>query len=379
MKIFIYIGSLTDGGAERVTVSLAEYLAVNDCSVILATMYGIENDFFQTSRRIKRLSLNLAFKNKGLKKITENIKRISALRKVIKSENPDIVLGMMNCNAVMCIIASLGLNTKIIASERNHPEFQELPAVWFFLRKIFYRFADMHVVQTKGIAEWLKLNTGAKNISIIPNSVKWPIPSSKKENNELKPENYGKNKKIILAVGSLCPQKGFDLLIKAFAEIKNIPEEYILVIVGSEKAEVKNTREELDRLVEEFKLTEKVFFTGKISNIGEWYQKAEIFVLSSRFEGFPNVLLEAMASGCPSVAFNCKTGPYEIIDDGKNGILLENGNISELSGAISKLIFDRELCGKISNEAVNIRKNFSEDKIMSMWLNLFQKLLHSSC
>lgn len=118
-KIRNFINFLTSGGAERVTVNLAAYLARNGYGVTVVTMHGPERDFFRLDGKVRRICLELAGENRGLGKITANIRRIRGLRKVIKQEKPDVVLGMMTHSAIMAIIACLGLSVRVVVSERN--------------------------------------------------------------------------------------------------------------------------------------------------------------------------------------------------------------------------------------------------------------------
>jgi glycosyltransferase involved in cell wall biosynthesis len=115
---------------------------------------------------------------------------------------------------------------------------------------------------------------------------------------------------------------------------------------------------------------------GNQKNIFEWYRRASIFVLSSRKEGFGNVLIEAMAMGCAVVSFDCPYGPAEIIKDGIDGILVENQNTRRLSQAIQKLIEDEELRSTLANEAIKVRERYSIDKIANEWESLISKVVY---
>jgi glycosyltransferase involved in cell wall biosynthesis len=131
----------------------------------------------------------------------------------------------------------------------------------------------------------------------------------------------------------------------------------------------------LENIISSFDLNGKVTLVGQVGNVVDWYKKAEIFVLSSRYEGFPNVLLEAMSSGCACIAFNCETGPSDIVQHEHNGILVHNGDIDSLYKAIKMLIIDERKRNILSYNATKIIDFYSEEKIVSEWSNLFNEVI----
>lgn len=374
-KRFLFlIHSLNVGGAERATSSIASYLADKGHKITIATMASKNNDFFSLNKDIKRVEFGLQRNTRWFNKIFFFYLRVKAAHSAIKSQNPDVVIGMMTTSNVLAIISTIGKKSKVVISERNYPPLNKIPFLWNILRKWLYRFSDAQVCQTKEIETWIKYNTKSKKTHIIPNSVKWPIPSTHpiKEPITLIPGD----KNIILAVGSITYQKGFDLLIKAFSLFEKDYPSWILVILGKENKNntaVRYKNELLD-LITKHSLSSSVFFPGEVGNITDWYLRAKIFVLSSRYEGFPNVLLEAMAAGCPSVAFDCKTGPRELIKHKENGTLVQSGDIEALAKAVKELIDDKELQKKYQNNAVLTKKIFSETRILNQWETLLENV-----
>ena len=377
-KILVFIGSLTSGGAERVAVSLSKYLSVSEkFEVVFVTLDGYRSDFYTLHHSVKRIAMDMSGATTGIGKYLMNIRRMVAFRKIVKTEKPDIVLGMITRHAVISILACILLPVKVVVSERNYPGKRKNHSMWEILRKYTYRYANAHVVQTSKIAEWLRENTKSTNIHIIPNSISWPL-----ENFEpiLAPSDFVKqDEKLILAAGSFKEQKGFDLLLDAIPGVLEKHPEWKLVILGGrvdedEKNSGDLVREQLMSLIAEKHLENRVLLPGKAGNMTEWYQRADIFVLSSRFEGFPNVLLEAMASGTACVSFNCDTGPADLIQHGINGMLVEVLNTKELGMAVYEVMNQPGLRKILADNAIKVRNTFSEEKIMKLWIEIFREL-----
>jgi glycosyltransferase involved in cell wall biosynthesis len=370
--VCIFIQSLANGGAERVTVTLAGYLVANSYHVTVITMADNKNDFHQLPEGVNRVSLAMAFENNGLRKLTANIERILTLRNNIKTLQPDILIGMMTNSSVMAILACIGLKTKVIVSERNYPARKTVSTFWSCLRKLTYKLADGHAAQTDKTLKWLQTYTKSRNVHVIPNSVKWPISAFSPI---IDPAKFvTAENKLILAVGTKLKQKGFDLLLEAFSRISDSYPEWQLAIVGIDKETNSKDYKALIHMTQNFDITDRVIFVGKVGNIGDWYERADIFVLSSRYEGFPNVLIEAMASGCSCVAFDCDTGPRDIIEHNQNGLLVSPENVDDMADTISLLINDNALRNKLSQNAITVRENFSENAILIKWCDLIESI-----
>ena len=367
MKVVFYIHSLTGGGAERVTSSLARNLVDQGHEVGVITMTSDEGDFYPLDQRVRRVTLNLAGVNRGLGKLTANYRRWRALRRVFKAEKPDVVVAMMTTSIVVAILAAIGLSVRVYGSERNYPGRKATGRPWALLRRLVYRFAAGHVAQTREAAAWLERHTGARNVHVIPNPVVWPIPSFPPE---VTPESVvSPERKIILAVGSKPEQKGFDLLVRAFAGLAADWPEWDLVILGVDPTSeaVCGGGASVQRLAEEVGVAQRLYLPGRVGNVADWYQRADIFVLSSRYEGFPNVLLEAMASGCACVAFDCDTGPRDLIEDGINGLLVQAECTQALTNAMARLMRNDDLRAELGSRAVAVRQTFSEQRVMALW------------
>lgn len=369
MRVLVFIGSLTGGGAERVTVALTRHLARKGQSVGIITMHDAERDFYTLPDDVDRVSLGLAGETRGIRKLTANLTRLRALRAALKREQADVVVGMMTSSAVLCILAAWGLRTRVVASERNYPGRKPCARPWAFLRRVFYRFADAHVAQTREAAKWLRTHTGARAIHVIPNSVEWPIPDCPPA---IAPETLlDESQRLVLAVGTKPHQKGFDLLLDAFAGVADTNPAWRLAILG-----VPSSSNEgvvlLDRALE-LRIEQQVMLPGRVGNVSDWYQRADLFVLSSRYEGFPNVLLEAMASGCPCIAFDCDTGPRDVIEDDVDGVLVPAEDIRILRKELSELMADERKRKRLARSAVRVRERFSGELVMGDWTRVLER------
>ena len=372
MKIFFYIHSLTGGGAERVTASLVRHLADQGHDVGVITMHSEECDFYPLDPRVRRVTLNLAGVNRGLGKLTANYRRWRALRRVFKAEKPDVVVAMMTTSIVLAILAAIGLPVRVYGSERNYPGRKATALPWALLRRLVYRFADGHVAQTREAESWLQHHTGARNVHVIPNPVVWLIPSFSPK---VSPDNVvSPERKIILAVGTKSDQKGFDLLVRAFSGLTVVHPNWDLVIIGIDPASdaISGGGASVQRLAEEVGVAQRVYLPGRLGNVADWYQRADMFVLSSRYEGFPNVLLEAMASGCACVAFDCDTGPRDLIEDGVNGLLVQAECVEALTNAMARLMRNNDLRAALGSQAVTVRQTFSEHRVMALWQQILR-------
>ena len=368
----MFIGSLTGGGAERVTVALSRYLIDRGYEVSLVTMHSSERDFYAVDQRLRRVSLGLTGTRRGIGKVFANLERLRALRRVVKEHQADVVIGMMTTESVLAILACAGLPAKAIVSERNFPGRKAVARPWAILRRLCYRWAGAHVAQTREAARWLEENTAARNVTIVANSVAWPVPSVPPRVDPASLVNA--DRRLVLAVGTKPGQKGFDLLIAAFAAVAVGNPDWDLAIVGpGAGAEAGRAVAALADQTVALGVGHRVHFPGRVGNVGDWYERADLFVLSSRYEGFPNVLLEAMAAGMASIAFDCDTGPRDIIHQGIDGVLVPAENVAALSDAMERLMRDAGERERLGHAATAVRERFSEEKLLGSWREIIDR------
>jgi glycosyltransferase involved in cell wall biosynthesis len=173
--------------------------------------------------------------------------------------------------------------------------------------------------------------------------------------------------KLILAVGRLHPIKGFIHLIRAFGQLRDMDEDWVLVILGEGPE-----RAALESRVRALGLERRVFLPGLAGNMMDWYRRASLFVLSSLYEAFPGALLEAMAAGLPVVSFDCDAGPREMIRHGVDGVLVPVGDETALAKAMGALMSDERLGAEMAGHAMAVRERFSKQRVLALWDEAFK-------
>ncbi|MFT0851533.1 glycosyltransferase family 4 protein [Achromobacter sp. F4_2707] len=362
--LMIVIHSLAGGGAERVAVEMCDYWLSQGCRVTLVTQSSADTDAYPVPEGVDRRALGLAGDSSGsVVALWANMRRVAALRRLIVKLKPQVVLGMMTRGSVLAVLAAQRLPCRVIASEHTHPPVQRLPSIWQKLRRWAYPRAHAVVALTSGTAAWLEEHVPGSKVTVIPNSVRWPLESS--EPVVAPPERAGRFR--LLAVGRLHRLKGFDVLLRAFSQLTEYFPNWDLVILG-EGAE----REVLQQQIEELNLAGRVSMPGRVGNLADWYRESDLYVLSSRAEGLSNTLIEAMASGLPVVAFDCDTGPREIIRPDIDGVLVRQVEDADaLAAHLAHLMTRPEEREALARRAIDVRDRFCVARVMTLWNQLF--------
>lgn len=366
MHIMIVIHSLRGGGAERVAVDLSAYWVRLGYKVSLVTQMTKKTDAYPMPEGVERYVMGTAHETGGgVRGAIANWRRVRSLRKLIKKHKPDCVLGMMTTASILSVMAAKGLPCRVLVSEHTHPPMQKLPEAWQRLRRWAYPQAHAVVALTSGTARWIRDHIPGSRVVIIPNAVRWPL--APQEPIVTVPEKGERLR--LLAVGRLHSVKGFDLLTEAFAMVANYFPDWDLVILGEG-----DERQTLQKQIDEAGLAERITLLGRVGNMADWYQSADMYVLSSRAEGLSNTLLEAMASGLPVVATDCDTGPREIIRDNIDGILVNPPEDPEaLAAHLSDLMARPLKRTALSRRAVDVKDRFSVPGVMAQWERLLPK------
>jgi glycosyltransferase involved in cell wall biosynthesis len=368
MKLLLFIYSLGNGGAERVTANLANYWARKGWQVTILTLAD-GPDFYELHPAVRRMSLSSASDGGNvLLGVWNNLRRIRMLRRALKQLKPDVALAMMTSANVLLALAARGMrDVTAIGSERVYPQYLPARSLWGRLRRWSYGQLAAVAAQTEDAKIWFQSNTLAVHVTAIPNPAEWPLPIHAPI---VAPADVVmKGTHVLLTVGRLDPQKGFDWLIEVFATLVAKYPDWVLVMLGEGLQ-----RKSLETQIAEARLTTKVFLPGTVGNVGQWYSHADLYVCSSRFEGFPNTLLEALAHGVAAVSFDCETGPRDIIRDGIDGLLVSTGDLPALTAALDRLMGDEAARRGFAGRAVEARERFSMERVAGMWEALFMQV-----
>jgi GalNAc-alpha-(1->4)-GalNAc-alpha-(1->3)-diNAcBac-PP-undecaprenol alpha-1,4-N-acetyl-D-galactosaminyltransferase len=358
-KIGFLIYSLSAGGAERVLSTVSNGL-VNFFDVSIITLVH-SDPFYKIDKNVQIISLTDRIEpSKNLiQGLNVNLILIKKLIQVLRREQIEITIGFMTTSNILLTIAAKVVRIPVIISERTNPKLQRLPRSKKLLRKLVYPLANILIVQNSENRDFfLKINP---NTIILPNPIAPELSENRDGQSPLK-------QKIILNVGRLTALKGQDMLIKAFSMI-NKPE-WKLVIVGEGEY-----RGHLEKLVHDLDLKDQIEMPGIKKNIFDFYNRAEIFAFGSRYEGFPNALIEAMYFGLPCVSTDCPTGPSELIEHGKNGFLIAVDDTKTMANYLKTLTENSDLRKTFSLNAKNMVANFEFNKVIFQWKGVIDNLV----
>lgn len=373
MKIAYNIaGTYRSGGMERVLACKANWLASHGYEVIVITTDQCgRSNFFMMDQRIKHIDLGIyyeennggSFANKLIKYPFKQFRHFSRLRKCLRQEQPDIVISMF-CNDASLVPYVSGKAKTIL--EIHFSRFKRLQynraGLWGIADKArtwldnrLINHYDQFVVLTE---EDRDLWGRHDNLSVIPNAKTFST-------DVISPLTD----KTVLAVGRYTYQKGFDMLIQAWNLVAKENPDWRLRIVGDGE-----DREFLNKRIQDYGLEDKIILGGCEHNMVDVYRHSSILAFPSRYEGFGLVIVEAESMGIPVVSFACKCGPRDIITDGIDGFLIEEGDITGMADKLFDLMKDDEMRKRMGEAARLNSERFSEETIMKKWTDLFTRL-----
>jgi len=359
MKIDFIISTLGGGGAERVLSLMVNSLARNNNNQIRVITLLKAKDSYTLDPLVGRVILD---KNQSIPGHT--LRSLINLYKFYKtkSNRPDIIISFVTLTNFIAINVAKLFSIKIIAQEHNsYLRFMKnRKFLTLFTRKYLYKKADMITVLTSFDVSYYE-NFGAK-VCVMPNPCSFiPIKN-----------NSHTREKVILSVGNLnrYHHKGFDNLIEIIAPILQEKPKWKLKIAGSGDEGLAILKD----LVKKKNITNQVIFTGFINNVSEIMYNSSIYVLPSRFEGLPMVLLEAMSQGMACISFNCKTGPSDVISHNINGLLIEDQNLDKMKMGILELISNEHLRLRLSNEGIKSLEKYDITSVTKKYQILLNKL-----
>jgi glycosyltransferase involved in cell wall biosynthesis len=365
MKLTLVISSLERGGAERIISVLAGAWAQRGDEVTLITFDDKEPPAYPVHPRVELKSLRVPNELAGnpVRALFRNVRRIQLLRQMIRESAPDIVLSFLDFPNIITLLATRGWHLPVIVSERANPAYDDLKGVWRVLRRRTYPRAAALVCQTRAMVDQLQKEVRIRGYA-IPNPVE-PPPAG-----HAVPSESGVNAQTIIAMGRLVPQKGFDLLLEAFARIAGRHPEWSIKVLGKGPLKAR-----LEAQADLLGLKNRVSFVGSIADPFPMLRAAGMFVFSSRFEGFGNALVEAMACGLPVISFDCPAGPSDIIRHGVDGLLVPPENVSALANAMDHLMADVAERERLAQRAPEVLERFSRERVLAMWEKVFDDVL----
>ncbi|GKS70025.1 glycosyl transferase [Nitrosomonas sp. PY1] len=369
-KILFCVSAMSSGGAERVAANLANAWVERGYQVTLVVTYSKRGEcFYALSDKIQLCYLSDLVGSFDRLGLFVQFKRLFALRRLIKTIQPDVVLSFLTNVNVATILAAWGSGYAVVVSERIYPPMEPVGRFYNILRVLTYPYAASIVVQTKMGMQWIIENIRGAQGSVIPNPIPYPLSVFEPK---LAPQTLlADGRKLLLGVGRLADQKRFDCCLMSFATLAKRYGDWDLVILGEGPL-----RGALESQIRALGLESRVHLPGGVGNVGDWYARADLYVMSSSFEGFPNTLVEAMAHGCAVVSYDCDTGPRDIIRDGEDGLLVNPvGDVTALTSALDQLMGDDKRRERMAQKAVDVRERFSVESILAMWDEVFSKII----
>lgn len=362
MRVLFFLSDLDGGGAQRTFVNLVNAMSQSDLEVALVV--GRPGGAAQSWLRDEVVLFQL-----GVKRTRHAVR---GLRQVVQKYQPDILVATMVDANIVATLAALGLRarTKVILRETNsHRARGDIRGLRRWLIKWAYRRADAVVSLSSGVGIELisEYRIEKKRVVTIGNPVDIHGITAKSEKFR---GNTGTVKyngvPILVAVGRLTRQKGFDLLIRA---VSNVKFPFKLVILGEGP-----DRDILHDIAERQGMLDRLCMPGFVEDPISWLAHADLFVLSSRWEGFGHVIVEAMAAGIPVIATNCPYGPADIIENEVNGLLVPEGDIGALVDGIEELLKNKEKARKFVETGRKNLQCFDIKVIEAQYIELFRSI-----
>lgn len=348
MKLCCVIPSLQPGGMERVMSVLINGFVKHHNAEVHLVLYGSERTVFYDINNMVITHIP-SFEFNKQRRTWSTIKTMFFLRKTVRAINPDAVLSFGALWNSLVLLSCLGVKIPIYISDRGTP-YNHSTGFHARLKSFLYPQAAGIIVQTKYAEEVGKGMYKQKNYSIIGNPIQIvdDIQEQHREN-------------TIVSVGRLIKTKHYDRLINIFEKINN--KNWKLIIIGGD-ADGQHRLVELQKQREDCSLKDNIILAGTQKDVTSYLLKAKIFAFTSSEEGFPNAIGEAMSAGLPVVAYDCITGPSEMIEDGQNGFLTEVFDDETFQQRLETLMNNEELRNKMGKQAKESIKRFSEESIV---------------
>ncbi len=367
-RIVLVIGSTTKGGAERVAATLANAWAEQGRTVwILSSFLGARGSFYKLHAGVSLLYLADGMARQPRDRWLAALYKLRALRRLILRINPDVTLSFLTNVNIMAIAAQAGLKVPLVVSERTDTAGDvDKPLSLRLARVLSYPLADALVVQTAAAAErYGKRLRGVAPIVVIPN----PLPDALMTSSVR--AGHARSGGTVIAMGRLSAEKGYAALIQAFRAAFAGDPTWCLQIWGEGPL-----RTQLQAEIDAVGLTGRIQLCGQTEEPWAALAAAQIFVMTSQYEGFPNAMLEAMALGLPCIAFDCPTGPSELADEGRTAVIVPLNDIDGLAEELRKLAANRVAREQLGlRAAAFVREQLSEAIVLAKWDAIFGEIL----
>lgn len=352
-KIVFVVDQLSNGGAERVVSIIANKLAEKKYKVFIIMLHGNERDYVISDDII------IIQRDVGLKNHSKHLQIIKFLRHQFLEINPNVIVSFDVFNNIYSIVSKIFLANKLLISERNDPNQYPSTKLVRIIRNFLYNLTDGVIFQTIDAKNYFNKNIQKKG-TIILNPVNEKLPRWKMD----------RTNKFIISVNRISDQKNIPMLIDAFARIAGDFPEVQLKIFGKGPLENK-----IKGYIAEKGLSKRIFLMGYSENIYSEMAKAQLFVISSNFEGISNSMLEALAIGVPVISTNSPIGGAKMmIKNGVNGFLVPVNDDLELSNKMETILNDSQLASSFSENSKKIRIRLQPDRITDQWINVIENL-----
>lgn len=358
-SVAFVLAGLGAGGAERVVSLIADAWARAGRRITIITFDGENEASFHALPPgivLRRLAIP-APRGGGVAALATTVRRVVALRRALRATDADVIVSFLTKINVLTLLACLFTRQRVAISERNNPRRQEKSRLWTAALAALSWRADAIVMQTDASLACLGA-AGRRRATVIGNPI------------ELGAVDRGERAAPVLAAaGRLTHQKGFDLLVDAFVRIAPRHPDWRLVIWGEGEARVA-----LEARIAASGFAGRIELPGNSDRPEQWVASADAFVLSSRYEGFPNVLGEAMAGGLAVVAFACAFGPTDLIRDGVDGLLVPAEDVDALATALDRLMGDAVLRDRLGRAAQAAMRRYDPAMVIAQWDRLLAGL-----
>ena len=368
MKLLMLVSSMHAGGAERVAATLVNAWAARGDAVTLLPTYSAKGScFYPVSDAVELVWLADLAQVRGGGPLAA-VRRLRALRDYIRKSRPDVVVSFLTNVNVAAIVATRGLKVPVIVCERTNPAIG--PSAGRLLsaaRRATYPMADLVTVQAQAtVGPFRDMVPGLRALAVIPN----PLPPALAQAPVAARTASPDGRRRLMAMGRLVEPKQFDLLIDVFARLAPAHPRWDLCIWGEGP-----DREALQARIHRLGLDQRVVLEGRTETPWQALAEGDAFVLTSSVEGFPNVLLEAMALGLPCAAFDCPSGPREMTRDGQDALLVPGGDRAKLEQALDRLMRDDVLRLTLAEQgARSVRERYALPAVLGQWDRLFAQV-----